>query len=50
MKYVIGANGIMAETEVKITIQFRGVKLESSLRLDLLVNQCVIAELKRMVV
>ena len=46
MKHVIDASGIMAETEVKIPILFRGVKLESGLRLDLLVNQCVIAELK----
>lgn len=46
MKHVIETNGILAETEVKLPILFRGVKLESGLRLDLLVDQCVIAELK----
>ena len=46
MKHVIEGNGILAETEVKLPILFRGVKLESGLRLDMLVNQCVIAELK----
>jgi len=46
MKHVIEANGILAETEVKLPIMFEGVKLESGLRLDMLVNQCVVAELK----
>jgi GxxExxY protein len=46
MKHVIETNGILAETEVKLPIMFEGVKLESGLRLDLLVGQCVIAELK----
>lgn len=46
MKHVIETNGILAETEVKLPILFRGVKLESGLRLDLHVNHCVIAELK----
>ncbi len=36
----------MVETEVKLPILFRGVKLESGLRLDMLVEHCVIAELK----
>jgi GxxExxY protein len=35
-----------AETEVKLPILFEGVKLESGLRLDMLVDKCVIAELK----
>jgi GxxExxY protein len=46
VKHVLEKNGILAETEVKLPIMFEGVKLESGLRLDLLVNRCVIAELK----
>jgi GxxExxY protein len=46
MKHVIEANGMLAETEVKLPIVFQGIQLESGLRLDILVNHCVIAELK----
>jgi GxxExxY protein len=46
MKHVIESNGILAEAEVRLPIMFRGVELESGLRLDMLVNKCVIAELK----
>ncbi len=46
MKHVIEVNGMLAQTEVKLPITFRDVQLESGLRLDLLVNNCVIAELK----
>ncbi len=46
VKHVLEKNGILAETEVKLPIMFEGVKLESGLRLDLVVNNCVIAELK----
>ena len=46
MKHVIESNGTLVETEVKLPILFRGAKLESGLRLDLLVDKCVIAELK----
>ena len=46
MKQVIDSTGVVVETEVKLPILFRGVQLESSLRLDMLVNHCVIAELK----
>jgi GxxExxY protein len=46
MKHVVETNGFLAETEVKLPILFQGVKLESGLRLDMLVNHCVIAELK----
>ncbi len=45
-KHVIEANGVLVETEVKLPILFRGAKLESGLRLDMLVEKCVIAELK----
>lgn len=46
MKHVIESNGVLAETEVKLPIMFEGVKLESALRIDLLVDNCVIAEIK----
>jgi len=46
MKHVIETCGILVETEVKLPIMFEGVKLESGLRLDMLVASCVIAELK----
>jgi GxxExxY protein len=46
VKHVLQTNGILAESEVKLPIMFEGIKLESGLRLDLVVNNCVIAELK----
>ena len=46
MKHVIEKNGAQVETEVKLPIMFEGVKLESGLRLDMLVAKCVIVELK----
>jgi GxxExxY protein len=46
MKHVIETNGVLAETEVKLPVVFEGVKLESGLRIDLLANKCVIAEIK----
>ncbi|MHB8779113.1 MAG: GxxExxY protein [Anaerolineales bacterium] len=46
MKHVLETGGILAETEVKLPILFEGVSLESALRIDMLVEKCVIAELK----
>lgn len=46
MKHVIESNGTIAEKEIKLPIMFEGVKLESALRIDLLINKCVIAEIK----
>ena len=46
MRHVIESSGVLAATEVKLPVLFRGVKLESGLRLDMLVDHCVIAELK----
>lgn len=46
VKHVLETKGILAETEVKLPIVFEGVRLESGLRLDLVANHCVIAELK----
>jgi len=46
MKHVLVTGGTLAETEVKLPIMFEGVELESALKIDLLVERCVIAELK----
>ena len=46
VKHVLETNGITVETEVKLPIMFESVKLESGLRMDMLVAKCVIAELK----
>jgi GxxExxY protein len=46
MKHVLEADGTLAETEVKLPIVFEGVQLESGLRIDMLVEKSVIAELK----
>jgi GxxExxY protein len=45
MKHVLTTSGICVETEVKLPVMFEGVRLESGLRLDMLVDKCVIAEL-----
>jgi GxxExxY protein len=46
IKHVLQTGGVLAETEVKLPIMFEGVTLESALRIDTLVEKCVIAELK----
>ena len=46
MKHVLETNGFVAEKEVKLPVVFEGVTLEAGLRLDLLVEKSVIAELK----
>jgi len=46
VKHVLKTQGILAETEVNLPIMFEGVQLESGLRIDILVEKCVIAELK----
>jgi GxxExxY protein len=46
MKHVIEKNGVQVETEVKQPIMFEDVRLESGLRIDMLVAKCVIVELK----
>ena len=46
MKHVLESGGMLAETEVKLNIPFEGVILESALRMDLMAQKCVIAELK----
>jgi GxxExxY protein len=46
MKHVLEKNGLLAEKEVSVPIMFEGEKLESALKIDLLVEKCVIVELK----
>ena len=46
VKHVLEKSGVLVETEVKLPIVFEGAKLESGLRLDMLIEKCVIAELK----
>jgi GxxExxY protein len=46
MKHVLETSGVLTETEVKLPILFKGVNLESALRIDVLVEKCIIAELK----
>ena len=46
MKHVLEKNGVSAKTDVKLPILFEGTKLDSGLQLDLLVEKCVIVELK----
>jgi GxxExxY protein len=46
MKHVLTRGGALAETELKLPIMFEDVILESALRIDMLIEKCVIAELK----
>ena len=46
MKHLLVTGGTLAETEVDLPIVFEGIDIESGLRIDLLVANCVIAELK----
>ncbi len=46
MKHVLENGGTLAEAEVKLPILFEGIRLESGLRLDMLIEKCVIVELK----
>ncbi|MGE5377702.1 MAG: GxxExxY protein [Bacteroidota bacterium] len=48
MSHFVESNGILTETEAKLSIPFRGVKLESGLRLDMPVDHCVIVEFHSM--
>ncbi|MDQ3006898.1 MAG: GxxExxY protein [Chloroflexota bacterium] len=45
MKHVIEKSGVAVKTDVKLPIMFEGIKLESGLHLDMLVEKCVIVEL-----
>jgi len=46
LAHVIRKGGTLVETEVALPIMFEGEMLESGLRLDMLVEKCVIVELK----
>ena len=46
MKHVIEKNGVTVKTDVKLPILFEGTKIDSGLQLDLLVEKCIIVELK----
>jgi GxxExxY protein len=46
MKHVIEKSGVAVKTDIKLPIIFEGTKLDSGLQLDLLVEKCVIVELK----
>jgi GxxExxY protein len=46
VKQVLESSGMPVGMGVRLPIQFRGVKLESNLRLGLLVDRLVMAELK----
>ena len=46
MKHVLEKNGVNAKIDVKLPILFEGTKLDSGLQLDMLVEKCVIVELK----
>ena len=46
MKHALEKSGVAVKTDVKLPIMFEGIKLDSGLQLDLLVEKCVIVELK----
>jgi GxxExxY protein len=46
MKHVLEKSGLTVRTDVKLPILFEGTKLDSGLQLDMLVEKCVIVELK----
>jgi GxxExxY protein len=46
LAHVLRKGGTLVETEVALPIMFEGERLESGLRLDMLVEKCVIVELK----
>lgn len=44
--YELRQRGLKVETQVVLPIVYKGVRLESGLRLDALVENCVVVELK----
>ena len=46
MKHVLEKSGLTVRIDVKLPILFEGAKLDSGLQLDMLVEKCVIVELK----
>jgi GxxExxY protein len=46
MVYELGLRGFEVKRQQKVLVMYKGIKLETELRFDLLVNDCVIVELK----
>jgi GxxExxY protein len=46
LAYEIGKRGITAARQVTLPITYRGIRLEPQLRLDLVVGDCVVVEVK----
>ncbi len=46
LAYEIRNSGILVETQVQIPVIYEGVRVDGGLRVDLLVHQCVIVEVK----
>jgi GxxExxY protein len=44
--YEIRASGLLVETQVAVPVTYKDLRMESGLRLDLLVEKCVIVEIK----
>jgi GxxExxY protein len=46
LSYEIRSSGLLVETQVPVPVSYKDLKLEGGLRLDLLVEKCVIVEIK----
>ena len=46
LAFEIRASGLLVETQVAVPITYKDTKLEDGLRLDMLVEKCVIVEIK----
>ena len=44
--YVLKEKGYYVETQIQVPISFRGIRLDADLRLDILINNTIIVELK----
>ncbi len=46
MAYEIRKNGLKVETQVALPVAYEGIRVDAGLRMDMLVEKCVIVELK----
>lgn len=46
LKYELAKNGYSVQQQLSVPVFYEGIIIETDLRLDLLVNECVIVELK----
>jgi GxxExxY protein len=46
LAYEIRQSGLSAETQVAVPVVYEGVRVDAGLRLDILVEKCVIVEIK----